>query len=130
MRQIVKGLLLRDTQVLMVRRSPHRQNYPNSWSFPGGHVEPGETRQAALARELREEIGVTAPRAIHLTDMLDQGEKVTFSLYLVTDWIGTPRNLGDEHDALRWFDLHDAAVLPDLTFDAYRDVFKRLANPR
>src|SRR5436309_1462601 len=59
MTDIVNGLLLRNGTVLLARRSAGRQAYPNRWSFPGGHVEAGESLDDALIRELREEIGVT-----------------------------------------------------------------------
>src|SRR5437667_5927330 len=55
MTDIVNGLLLRNGAVLLARRSAGRQAYPNRWSFPGGHVEAGESLDDALIRELREE---------------------------------------------------------------------------
>jgi 8-oxo-dGTP diphosphatase len=48
MRTIVNALFVRDGMVLLARRSPHRSTYPGLWSFPGGHVEQGETLAEAL----------------------------------------------------------------------------------
>ena len=59
MRHIVNALLLRNgTEILLARRAAHRKAYGGLWSFPGGHVEAGETLEDALVRETSEEIGV------------------------------------------------------------------------
>ena len=42
----------------MCHRRADRAWYPDVWDFPGGHLEDGETHQAALTRELREELGI------------------------------------------------------------------------
>jgi 8-oxo-dGTP diphosphatase len=52
----VAALIERDGRVLMSRRRPD-QSLPNCWEFPGGKVEPGESPEAALAREIDEELG-------------------------------------------------------------------------
>jgi 8-oxo-dGTP diphosphatase len=52
----VAALVERDGRVLMSRRRPD-QSLPNCWEFPGGKVEPGESPEAALAREIEEELG-------------------------------------------------------------------------
>ncbi|RZA12477.1 MAG: NUDIX domain-containing protein, partial [Lysobacteraceae bacterium] len=58
--QVVAGVL-RDAQgrVLLARR-PEGRDLAGLWEFPGGKVEPGETPANALARELREELGIEA----------------------------------------------------------------------
>jgi len=45
--------------VLLGRRAANREFYPDVWDVLGGHLEPGETSEQALVRELREEISVT-----------------------------------------------------------------------
>lgn len=47
-------------RVLVVRRTPAEDELPGFWELPSGHLEPGESFMAALARELREETGIVA----------------------------------------------------------------------
>ncbi|TPW19804.1 MAG: 7,8-dihydro-8-oxoguanine triphosphatase, partial [Elusimicrobia bacterium] len=56
---VCAGVILRSGGVLLARRAPGRR-HAGQWEFPGGRVEPGESPQAALKRELREELGIEA----------------------------------------------------------------------
>lgn len=54
------ALLGRGGRWLLQRRDPANPVLPGLWEFPGGKVEPGETAEAALGRELAEEVGLRA----------------------------------------------------------------------
>jgi 8-oxo-dGTP diphosphatase len=56
---VVAALILRDSKILVCQRR-HDDTHSLQWEFPGGKVEPGEIPQDALARELREELGIEA----------------------------------------------------------------------
>ena len=90
--------------------------YPGVWDLPGGGIEAGESGLVALARELREELGVqvatdSAFDLCGLTAGLED-EPVILSAWLVRDWQGTPANVApEEHDDIRWFGLEDLPPL-------------------
>ena len=56
---VVAALILRDSKILVCQRR-RDDTHALQWEFPGGKVESGETPQEALARELREELGIEA----------------------------------------------------------------------
>lgn len=57
--QVVAAVVVRDGQILVCQRRD-KGAFPLKWEFPGGKVQPGETLERALVRELREELGVEA----------------------------------------------------------------------
>jgi 8-oxo-dGTP diphosphatase len=56
--KVVCGIIWKDGQVLIARRKPEK-SLGGYWEFPGGKLELGETAEAALIRELKEEMGMT-----------------------------------------------------------------------
>lgn len=92
-----------DRRVLLAQR-PEGKAMAGLWEFPGGKVEPGETPERALIRELREELAIDVTAAClapftfasHAYDDFH----LFMPLYLCRRWIGTPRAV--EHQALRW----------------------------
>ncbi len=126
MRVIVNGLLVDRGRILLARRSADRSRYPSTWSFPGGHVEEGETPEQALLRELEEEIAVRAVAWSHLDRFALVVDGAAFHFFRVDEWNGNPTKLGAEHSELRWVELAKAKTMPALTFPIYRDLFDAL----
>ncbi|SCG51747.1 NUDIX domain-containing protein [Micromonospora rifamycinica] len=114
---VVCGALVVDDAVLLVHRSPTRRAYPDLWDLPGGHVEAGESERQALARELREEVGVeiVAEACSRVGDLwAGSGEDaVHVAVWHVGAWLGSPTNRApDEHDDLAWVGLSELDGLP------------------
>lgn len=66
MRVVVAAVIEREDRRLLIGQRRRKDTSPLKWEFPGGKVEPGETPENALARELHEELGVTMRRAIQI----------------------------------------------------------------
>jgi 8-oxo-dGTP diphosphatase len=88
-------------EILVAQRPPGSWQ-AGRWEFPGGKVEPSETDEAALHRELREELGVTVLRsvAVGLFTHSYPDRSVAISLWVVPEFESEPRGLDGQ--ALRW----------------------------
>ncbi|WP_245634658.1 NUDIX domain-containing protein [Janibacter limosus] len=122
--RVAAGLLVADGRVLLGHRHPLRRYYPDCWDAVGGHIEPGESPEQALARECVEEIGVVVTHArLATTTRLDDLELHAF---VIDGWQGRPTNLApDEHDDLRWFGPDELSGLP-LAHPALGDLVLRV----
>jgi 8-oxo-dGTP diphosphatase len=80
--RVVGAMIDKDGRYLITQR-PQTASLPLLWEFPGGRVEPGETDGAALARELREEMGIEVEvqdRVIHVEHAY-AGYDIDFCVY-------------------------------------------------
>ena len=125
---VVAGALFNATgEVLIAQRLPGR-HLAGGWEFPGGKLVPGEDDAAALARELREELGIRVLASRHFMTLTHAYPErtVELRLRLVDDWQGDLRGL--EGQALRWVpvgELNRANIL-----DADRPFIEALQRRR
>jgi 8-oxo-dGTP diphosphatase len=66
MRVVVTAIIERSDRRLLIGQRRREDTSPLKWEFPGGKMEEGETPEAALARELREELGATMEKCVEL----------------------------------------------------------------
>ncbi|MFF5495232.1 (deoxy)nucleoside triphosphate pyrophosphohydrolase [Streptomyces aquilus] len=129
-RTVVVGAALLDADRLLAARRSAPPELAGRWELPGGKVEPGETPEAALVRELREELGVE----VEVEDRVP-GEWPLRAPYVLQVW--TARLLPDspepkplqDHDELRWLSRDELRDVPWLDQDipAVREVATRLS---
>ena len=107
---VVGAIIRRGDEILCAQRGPE-MTMPGLWEFPGGKVESGETEQAALAREIEEELLCTIHVGAHVdtsTHAYDFGD-VILATYAATLADGEPR--ATEHAQLRWVAASDLRSL-------------------
>jgi 8-oxo-dGTP diphosphatase len=95
-------------RILLARRTEGR-DLAGLWEFPGGKREPGETPEAALARELHEELGIVAevgPPVIAVPHRYPH-KRLRLDVRRVDAWKGTPKGLDGQ--ALAWVPPHKLA---------------------
>lgn len=105
-----------DRRVLIAQR-PEGKQLAGLWEFPGGKLEDGETPEAALIRELEEELGIFTKTACLAPLTFASHSYETFHLlmplYVCRKWQGVPQ--AREHAALKWVRpqaLRDYAMPP------------------
>jgi 8-oxo-dGTP diphosphatase len=105
---VAAGLILQADGRLLLGQRPPDKPWPGWWELPGGKLEPGESPQAALVRELREEIGIEVRQATPWFVMEHEypSTRVTLHFWRVTAWWGSP--MGQEGQALRWVKVRQA----------------------
>ena len=116
-RTVVGAAIIRDGRVLACRRTAPPKA-AGLWEFPGGKVEPGESPEQALVREIAEELQLD----IEVTGWLEGASAIgtTHELVVATATAAPGRPQPTEHDAITWLgadELDDVEWLePDLPF--------------
>lgn len=120
---VVAGVIWRGGRYLGVKR-PEGKSHAGLWEFPGGKVEPGETAEAAMIRELREELDIDALELEFWREKIHEYPDFTvrLSFFHIRDFKGFPRPL--EGQGLRWVSPAEAVSLPFLEAD--QDIVKEL----
>ncbi len=126
LRFVAAALIVRAGEVLICQRGPE-QPMSLQWEFPGGKIEPGESPEQALKRELFEELGIEAvigPPITRIRHNYRHGGAVDLQFFAVRDFSGDMEN--KVHAQVRWARLED---LPEFDFlPADRGLVRDLAS--
>jgi 8-oxo-dGTP diphosphatase len=101
---VVAAALINSAGEILIAQRPAHKHMGGLWEFPGGKIEVGESPEAALVRELHEELGIeVALKALAPLTFVSHGYE-TFHLlmlcYTLRTWSGNPTST--EHTALAW----------------------------
>ena len=104
----VVAALIRNNGKFMICQRPEHKSRPLMWEFPGGKVEAGETKEAALARECREELSIELEVGKMFADstFVYPDISVHLSLFEAKIVSGEPKLL--EHRDIRWITPEEA----------------------
>lgn len=110
--EVVAALIWENGKFMICQR-PATKSCALLWEFVGGKVEPGETKEQALIRECREELGVTLSVGTPFIDVVHEYPDITVHLTLFNAIIadGVPKLL--EHNNLKWI---TPAEIPNYDF--------------
>ena len=129
MRITAGGVIVKAGRILMGLRRAEGSYYSGCWDIFGGHCEVGETPEETLRREFQEELGIT-PEKISFLGVYDEPHPELYGegkhyIFVVSEWSGELRNLGIEHEDIRWFTWEDIKNVK-LASEAYLELFKPL----
>jgi 8-oxo-dGTP diphosphatase len=99
---------------VLIAQRPEGTHLAGGWEFPGGKLEPGEDRLKGLARELREELGISiigTPRPLIRVRHAYPSREILIDMWVVKRYHGEPQGL--EEQALRWC-THDELATVEL----------------
>ncbi len=111
---VAVGVLIATDQRFLLTSRPAGKVYAGYWEFPGGKVEPGESIEAALRRELHEELGITiAAATLWQVEMMDYPHAlVRLHFMKVFDWQGEFQMRERQHMAWQTLPVEVAPLLP------------------
>jgi len=126
LRFVAAALIVRGGEILIGQRRPN-QPMALKWEFPGGKLEPGESPQEALARELHEELGITAtigPLVTRIRHNYRHGGAVDLQFFAVREFSGEIVN--HIYHEFRWVRLEELSGYEFLAAD--RGLIRDLAS--
>lgn len=104
--EVTAALFINNNQILLMRRAQGHSS-AGGWEYPGGKIEPGETGEQCLKRELFEELCIEAEIGDFLAESTFSiaGKTIHLLAYLIKNYSGTIQLT--VHDSMEWVPIHD-----------------------
>ena len=99
-----------DRQILLLLRDDIPTiPYPNMWDLPGGHVEPGETPEQCIVREMKEEIGLDLD-GHQLFSVVEFNERIEYTYWKSAN-LDIDQIVLTEGQTIKWFSKNEVAEI-------------------
>lgn len=126
-KEVVKAVIKKDNKYLTVLRSKTADVFPNQWDFPGGRLEPSETPEQGIIREVKEEtnLDIIPDKIVGQYSIMIRDIPRNFNIFTVKSFTGEIK-LTDEHQEYKWLTKKEILELVhepfiDLYFEENRD---------
>jgi len=103
----VTAAILEEGNKIMIARRAHGKHLAGYWEFPGGKIEPKETPESCLFRELKEEFEIEASIENYIGESTFKYPDKTIKLLAYTCKIITGKMKLNDHDKVVWIDLEE-----------------------
>jgi 8-oxo-dGTP pyrophosphatase MutT (NUDIX family) len=109
---IVDAFILRDQKILIQKRTADRKLFPNFWDAFGGHLEPNESIEACLVREIKEESQMDLTEIISLVHKFEwENDKSVINLQFLCRAEGEPILEKNKASEIRWISENEISEL-------------------
>jgi 8-oxo-dGTP pyrophosphatase MutT (NUDIX family) len=109
--QAVVVIIEKDGKFLLGKRSPQKRAAPLYWCPITGKIEPGESEESAVEREVLEEVGLVVKAKLKITEVDSRDKKIRLHWWSVDILQGDASLKNDEHTDLGWFTVEEMGQL-------------------
>lgn len=103
---VVAGIVWKDGQILLARRGIQKQ-LAGKWELPGGKIERGESAEAALERELKEELGILTKTKDFFESHVHHYSFMSIKLHAYNSTYMSGEIKLTDHDKVEWVNIQD-----------------------
>ncbi len=123
LKEVVLAIVIQGSQILIVKRAKQeigKDNVLLTWGFPGGKIEPGESKEEAVAREVQEETGYQVFVEKKISERMHPDFPIHVSYFLCSPLNANPEKANDKATAeVRWVDRTDVASYMTSSLDPH-----------